>query len=83
MVACPLCILGVPEEEHSPERFGAITEAEREIIDAHNHEHPGVLIEGEVLEHRLYRLDVICDARLQAVRDRARRKILDETIDTW
>lgn len=47
MVACPLCILGVPEEDHSPERFASITPEEREIIREHNKKHPGVVLTPE------------------------------------
>jgi hypothetical protein len=47
LVACPLCILGVPEEEHSPERFASITDEERKVIAAYNKLHPGVILTPE------------------------------------
>ena len=56
MVACPLCVLGVPESEHSPERFASITEEEREIIRQHNLKHPGVILSPEQERERRNKL---------------------------
>lgn len=52
MVACPLCILGIPEEEHTRERWSLITEEEREIITAHWRANPGVLLDDELADDR-------------------------------
>jgi len=73
MVACPLCILGVPEEDHSPERFASITEEEHEIISAYNKLHPGVIISPEAeAEYRA--------RRTAAVQAEARKRAGDEGI---
>lgn len=68
MVACPLCILGVPEEDHSPERFASITEEEHKIISEYNKKHPGVILsDTEELEYRNRRTAaVLADARKRA-----------------
>lgn len=44
MAACPLCILGIPEDEHSSERFASITDEEYKIINEHWKRNPGVIL---------------------------------------
>ena len=45
MAACPLCILGLTEEEHTKERWMSITDEEKEIIRYHWFRNPGVISE--------------------------------------
>lgn len=47
MAACPLCVLGIPEEEHTPENWDRCgTDPEWAArLEAHYREHPGVIPE--------------------------------------
>lgn len=49
MVACPLCVLGLSEEEHTPENWDRLgTDPEWAAkVDAHNQQHPGVLLDDD------------------------------------
>jgi hypothetical protein len=57
MVACPLCVLGLPEEEHIPANWERLnTDPEwRAKVDAYNKQHPGVLLEETTRERRTRR----------------------------
>lgn len=47
MVACPLCVLGLPEEEHTPENWKRLTTDPEWAaeVDAFNQQHPGVRLD--------------------------------------
>lgn len=49
MPACPLCILGLPQEDHTPEAWFELArnQAWQALVAKHWLEHPGVIPEQE------------------------------------
>lgn len=47
MVACPLCILGIPQEDHTPDAWFAYAAnpLAQAVVARYNMDHPGLLPE--------------------------------------